>query len=185
MRFLFFFFIIIPIVEMYLLLKVGALIGAGLTIGLVVLTAIIGSYLLRQQGVATLTNAQTRMNSGQMPATELFEGIFLAVGGALLLTPGFVTDTIGFACLIPFTRKALIQQVIKSGAIKMQSQGGFSSGGFHGGFYQGGEGGNNPFANQAGSPFESGTAKKPDISEDGRGHVIIEGDFDKEGKDKP
>jgi UPF0716 protein FxsA len=83
-----------------------------------VLTAFIGVNLLRQQGISTLTRAQTRLNAGEVPATEILEGLFLAVGGALLLTPGFVTDTLGFCCLIRPVRRRLIQRLLQSGMIR-------------------------------------------------------------------
>ena len=105
-------FIIVPIVEMVILIEVGGIIGALPTVGLVLLTAIIGAGMLRQQGAATLLRANQRMASGELPAQEMAEGILLAVGGALLLTPGFVTDAVGFACLIPFTRKWLTRYVV-------------------------------------------------------------------------
>ena len=89
-------FLVIPIIEVYLLIEVGGIIGAGWTILLIVLTAIIGVNLLRQQGVSTLMRANQAMSQGQIPAMEMMEGIFLAVGGALLITPGFFTDAIGF-----------------------------------------------------------------------------------------
>ena len=82
-------FVIMPVVEMWVLVEVGSEIGALTTIGLVLLTAMLGLALLRQQGVSTLMRANQRMQSGQLPAQEMVEGIFLAVGGALLLTPGF------------------------------------------------------------------------------------------------
>ncbi|MCW8196313.1 FxsA family protein [Proteobacteria bacterium 005FR1] len=110
---LFVLFIIIPILEMWLLITVGSHIGALPTIGLVFLTAIIGVTLLRQQGISTLVRANQRMRSGEIPATEMGEGIFLAVGGALLLTPGFITDAVGFACLIPGIRKWLLGRILK------------------------------------------------------------------------
>jgi len=93
---------------MWLLIKVGGLIGALPTIGLVFLTAMIGLSLLRQQGFSTLARARGRMSGGELPAQEMVEGLFLAVGGALLLTPGFVTDALGFACLIPGIRQVII-----------------------------------------------------------------------------
>lgn len=93
---------------MWVLIKVGGVIGALPTIGLVLLTAVLGLALLRQQGFATLLRARQKMAEGQLPAKEMVEGIFLAVGGALLLTPGFVTDAIGFACLLPGIRQLLI-----------------------------------------------------------------------------
>ncbi|MEX1032545.1 MAG: FxsA family protein [Cellvibrionaceae bacterium] len=113
MRILFILFIVVPIVEMWVLIEVGARIGALATIGLVLLTAVIGVGLLRYQGVATLLRANQRLRSGEIPATEMGEGIFLAVGGALLLTPGFVTDSVGFACLIPGIRRWLLGRFLK------------------------------------------------------------------------
>ena len=105
MRFIFALFIAVPIVEMLVLIEVGQQIGALWTIALVLLTAFIGINLLRHQGLATLSRANWRIKSGELPAQEILEGILLAVGGALLLTPGFVTDTIGFLLLIPFLGK--------------------------------------------------------------------------------
>lgn len=125
-------FIVIPIVEMVILIEVGGIIGALPTVGLVLLTAIIGAAMLRQQGAATLLRANQRMASGELPAQEMAEGILLAVGGALLLTPGFVTDAIGFACLIPFTRKWLTRYVVNrmvvTGQMSMGAEWTYSSG---------------------------------------------------------
>lgn len=109
MKFLFILFVVMPVAEITLLIKVGQQIGALYTAALVVLTAIVGSFMLRQQGLSTLFRAQERMNSGQIPLQEMLEGIFLAVGGALLITPGFITDVFGFLCLLPVTRKALVR----------------------------------------------------------------------------
>jgi len=122
-------FLIIPIIEIYLLIKVGEIIGALPTIILVVLTAVIGAGLLRQQGLSTLARFQQNLSTGKLPAQELVEGILLAVGGALLMTPGFVTDTIGFLCLIPFSRKFIAATIIKNSTMKMTSKmGGFTQG---------------------------------------------------------
>ena len=104
MRILFILFVVIPIVEMWLLISVGSYISAFNTIGLVVLTAFIGVTLLRKQGARTLLRARSRINQGEIPAREMVDGLFLGVAGALLLTPGFFTDAIGFACLIPGIR---------------------------------------------------------------------------------
>lgn len=112
MRFLLVLFIIIPVIEITILINVGQAIGAWYTVGLVLLSAFIGVNMLRYQGLSTLARAQQRMNAGQIPGNEMVEGIVLAVGGALLLTPGFVTDVIGFLCLIPYTRKALARHVM-------------------------------------------------------------------------
>ena len=107
-------FLIIPIIEVYLLIEVGGYIGAGWTILLVVTTAVIGVNLLRQQGISTLMRANQVMSQGQVPAMEMLEGLFLAVGGALLITPGFFTDIIGFICLLPFTRRGIIRNLMQS-----------------------------------------------------------------------
>ncbi len=116
-----FLFIIMPIVEMTILIKVGGMIGALNTVGLVLLTAVIGAALLRQQGLSTLLRANQRLNSGELPATEVAEGLILAVGGALLLTPGFVTDGIGFLCLMPGSRHWLAGQALKRMVVAGQS----------------------------------------------------------------
>ena len=108
MRVLFFLFVVLPILEIWLLIRVGGWIGGLPTIGLVLLTAFVGAALLRQQGVATIAQAQQKMQQGTIPVEEMVAGICLAVGGALLLTPGFVTDTIGFCCLIPGLRKVVL-----------------------------------------------------------------------------
>lgn len=125
-----FLFIVMPIAEMAVLIQVGSVIGVLPTIGLVLLTAVIGAALLKQQGLATLTRANQRLNSGELPAKEVAEGLILAVGGALLLTPGFITDTVGFLCLIPGTRHWLVAQAMKRMVIRGQSTGfHWSSGG--------------------------------------------------------
>lgn len=111
MKFLFILFVVLPIVEIMVLIEVGSQIGTLNTAILVVLTALIGSLMLRHQGLSTLFRARERIDSGQLPLQEMLEGICLAVGGALLVTPGFVTDAIGFACLFPLTRLWLVKVV--------------------------------------------------------------------------
>ncbi|WP_028302271.1 FxsA family protein [Oceanospirillum beijerinckii] len=107
-------FITVPLVEMLVLIKVGEQIGALSTIALVILTAAIGISLLKRQGIAMLNRANWKMNQGEIPAKEMAEGIVLAVGGALLLTPGFVTDALGFVCLLPGSRNFLLSKVLKN-----------------------------------------------------------------------
>ncbi len=111
MPLLFLLFVIMPIVEMSILIAVGTRIGALSTIGLVLFTALLGSVMLRQQGLDTLFRARARIDSGEIPAHELIEGLILAVGGALLITPGFVTDFMGFLCLLPQTRHVAIAKL--------------------------------------------------------------------------
>ena len=102
-------FIVVPLVELYFIIVVGEMIGALWTIILVLMTAVIGVNLLRVQGMNTLTRAQHNMAQGQIPAMEMMEGVALAVAGVLLITPGFITDSIGFLCLIPASRQAIIR----------------------------------------------------------------------------
>lgn len=103
-----FIFLLVPIIEIYLLIQVGQVIGAGWTILLVVLTAVVGVWLLRIQGLSTLMRAQKKMQSGELPAVEMLEGMGLVIAGALLLTPGFFTDAFGFILLFPPTRRWLV-----------------------------------------------------------------------------
>ncbi len=116
-RILLLLFISIPVLEIYLLIKVGDSIGAFPTVVLVVLTAVVGVWLLRLQGFATLARVQQSMARGEMPATTIFEGLLLFIAGALLLTPGFFTDAIGFILLIPFTRQWIAGYILRHGAI--------------------------------------------------------------------
>ncbi len=118
-------FIVVPIVELYFLIKVGSIIGVIPTILIVIGTAVLGTALLRQQGLATLQRYQQSLSSGRLPAQEMIEGLALVFGGALLLTPGFVTDIIGFLCLIPITRQAVIRWLLKRvriSGVSMMSQ---------------------------------------------------------------
>lgn len=113
MPYLFLLFVIMPIAEIAVLLQVGGAIGGWTTLGIVVLTAIIGTAMLRHQGLATLNKAQQRMNQGEMPAQQMLEGLLLLIGGVLLLTPGFITDFFGFCTLIPISRQFLANQLAK------------------------------------------------------------------------
>jgi UPF0716 protein FxsA len=115
MPYLFLLFVLMPIVEIAVLIQIGGAIGGWTTVGIVILTAFIGTYMLRQQGIATLAQAQQRMNSGQMPAQQMLEGLFLLIGGLLLLTPGFITDFFGFLCLIPPSRRFLANKLASHG----------------------------------------------------------------------
>lgn len=109
---LFLLFLTMPLAEIYLLLKVGSLIGALPTVGAVVLTAVIGAALVRVQGFSTLAQIRNSIDRGEVPTVALVEGAFLLVAGALLLTPGFITDAIGFACLCPPLRRFLISEYL-------------------------------------------------------------------------
>lgn len=104
---LFSLFLIIPIIEVLLFIAVGARIGVVATVGLVVLTALIGAALVARQGRTTLSEAQADLYDGRFPARPLAHGVMILVAGALLLTPGFLTDAIGFALLVPGVREVL------------------------------------------------------------------------------
>lgn len=104
--------LLVPLIEIYLLIEVGEVIGALPTIGLCVLTALLGGALLKHQGLRTLLSARGALDRGEVPAIQLFEGMVLAVGGVLLMVPGFATDAIGFVCLLPFTRRLVVRGIL-------------------------------------------------------------------------
>jgi len=117
MRVFFLAFLLVPLAEIYLLISVGGAIGAGWTIALVVFTALAGAALVRAQGFATLARARAQLARGQPPALEMLEGLLLFAAGALLLTPGFFTDAVGFALLLPPLRRGLIGRVLGGGRV--------------------------------------------------------------------
>jgi len=150
-------FFTIPLIEIYFLVQVGEQIGAGMTILLVVVTAVIGVTLLREQGVRTLLKANQAMQAGKMPAQEMFDGFILAAVGILLVTPGFFTDGLGFLLLVPSIRKVLLQAILKN--VTMQAHGSFSS---------------------AHYSQKADTEKRVDYSQDAKGRRTIDGDFKRE-----
>ncbi|MFT4608335.1 MAG: UPF0716 protein FxsA [Urechidicola sp.] len=139
-------FLLVPIVEIFFLIQVGGIIGAPWTILLVVLTAVIGVRLLKIQGVSTLTRAQEKMQTGQVPAQEMLEGMGLVVAGAFLLTPGFFTDAVGFLLLLPPTRSWLVRKIVTS----FMSSGRFVQTPFSS---------SRPFNSHSGPPLDSTTKK--------------------------
>ena len=122
---LFAFFLVVPFIEIYVLLQVGSIIGAFPTIFMVVFTAVLGAWLLRRQGFETWRRFQSNLQQGQIPAYEMIEGPILLVGGALLLTPGFFTDFLGFACLIPSLRRRIAQYIIEHHLLVVQGASAF------------------------------------------------------------
>ncbi len=97
-------FTLVPIIELALLIKIGQYIGVGYTLAIVILTGVAGAFLARSQGFTTLRRIQDDVNRGIMPTEEIFNGVMILLGGMLLLTPGLLTDLIGFMVLIPLTR---------------------------------------------------------------------------------
>ncbi len=104
---LFFLFTAIPLLELALLIRVGQEIGSLNTIAIVVITGAAGAWLAKAEGVGVLRRIRESINAGQPPSTELVDGAFVLLGGILLLTPGLLTDVVGFLCLIPLTRRYL------------------------------------------------------------------------------
>ena len=111
-------FIIVPLLEMIVLIEVGSIIGAIPTVFLVVLTATVGIWLLKLEGMQTWARVQQKLAQGAIPETELLEGVMLIVGGALLLTPGFVTDSVGFICLLPGLRRPIARWMIRQAVFR-------------------------------------------------------------------
>lgn len=119
-------FTVVPIVELYILIQIGNEIGAFNTIMLVLITGIVGAVLAKSEGRQIIRNIQQEMNQGKMPGDELINGLCVLVGGAMLLTPGIVTDIFGFILIIPFTRiflikfiKRKIKSMIKEGTVNV------------------------------------------------------------------
>lgn len=106
-RLLFAALIVVPIVEIAVFINIGGVIGLWPTLAVVILTALAGAKLLREQGLATVRRAQHKLASEKLPLEELFEGACILFAGALLLTPGFVTDGVGLALMAPPVRRAL------------------------------------------------------------------------------
>ncbi len=108
---LFILFAVIPVLEIYLLIKIGAFFGTLPTVALLLSISLAGAWLVRQQGFEILRRIQSELAQGRLPAAELLDGAMVLVGGVLLMTPGFFTDFLGLFFLIPFTR-ILIKQVV-------------------------------------------------------------------------
>jgi UPF0716 protein FxsA len=126
LRYILLLIIIVPAAEMGILLASGQIIGVWPTILLIILTGVIGSYLAKKQGIATYYQLQRQMQTGQLPGDALLDGVCILVGGTLLLTPGFITDILGFLLLFPVTRISFkklmtkwIQKRIRNGNMKI------------------------------------------------------------------
>jgi len=106
-------FVIVPVTELYILIEVGKKIGSLTTIGIIILTGIIGAYLVKGQGFMILKKIQNDLNEGIMPGDSLIQGAIILAGGIFLLTPGFVTDILGFIFLIPVSRRVVKKYLLK------------------------------------------------------------------------
>ena len=117
-------FVLVPVMELYILIEAGRIIGIGATIGLIMMTGVAGAWLARSQGLEILRRIQQDTANGQMPARTLIDGALVLVGGLLLLTPGFFTDALGFSLLVPITRElwrkgltAWLEKQIRQGSV--------------------------------------------------------------------
>ncbi len=110
-------FVITPIVEIAVFIEIGGEIGLWPTLAIVIVTAMAGTALLRAQGLATMAQARQSLARGEFPVRQVFDGACLLVAGALLLTPGFVTDGIGLALFLPPVRRLLGRWLLASGRI--------------------------------------------------------------------
>ena len=169
MRFiLFILFIVMPFVEIALLIKLGDILGFWRTIGIVVVTAVVGAYVLQAQGAATLRRVSQSMTSGEPPIKPVVDGFFLAISGAFLLTPGVVTDAIGLLLLVPPVRHAIARwgfgRIVKSGHFTMHT-------------YESGEAREEPTGDAGARP---GPRRRP-APGDG---PVIEGEFEEVEKNK-
>ncbi len=153
----------IAICEIFLIIKVGGAIGFWATVGIVVLTGMTGVWLLRLQGFSLINQVQQKLNRGEMPASEMMEGVALLMGGVMLITPGFITDILGLLLILPLSRKVLIGFVQKrlAASSHIQTTTFFQQGNFG-----------------AGTGYGAAEHQN-DASSDG-GHQVIEGEFTEE-----
>lgn len=121
----------LPVLEIYILVRIGEVIGAGPTIGIIIATTVIGSAILRRQGLETLGRLRASMGRGELPAGEMLESAFLKLASILLILPGLITDTIGFLCLVPPLRRLvanrIVNQLVHSGNLTSHTPSGSDS----------------------------------------------------------
>ena len=122
--------ILVPVVEIYLLIKIGSQIGAVSTILLIFTTAIIGVYYARYEGLNTLKSGFTQLSRNETPAYEVLSGAVIAFAALLLILPGFVTDALGFLLIFPFSRKIIFNKIVKKIKPKENKKNNFIDGDF-------------------------------------------------------
>ena len=115
-------FTVVPLVELFLLVKLGTVVGVGPTIALVLFTGILGAWLARQQGLEVLRRVNEDLSQGRMPTEALMDGVLILIAGAVLLTPGLLTDALGFVLLIPRTRAA-VRKIVAARFARRQQNG--------------------------------------------------------------
>ena len=125
---LFFLFTLVPLLELYLLIRLGAYVGAVDTIAIVIGTGVAGGLLAKSQGLAVLDRMRAELNQGRLPAESLFDGLLILIAGAMLVTPGLLTDGLGLLLLIPWSRQGIkswlkrkMQEKISEGEIHIST----------------------------------------------------------------
>jgi UPF0716 protein FxsA len=114
-------FTLIPILELMILLRLGEIIGIWPTLAIVIGTGVVGAILTKAQGFLILSRIKWELSQGRLPGDELIQGLCVLIGGATLLTPGLLTDTIGFILILPFTRIAIIKWLKKKLASMLEN----------------------------------------------------------------
>lgn len=160
LQFLLLIFILIPIIEIGVFIQVGDILGLGATLAVVFITAIIGVNLLKQQGIRAWQDIQTTTAQGKMPAIEMASAAQLLFAGGLLLTPGFVTDAIGFALMIPAVRYVIAKRLMNRWGAHMTANTFDAS-----------------YGEQSQSHFQHKTSEKPKHERSDKGRVV-EGEFE-------
>ncbi len=149
-------FVIVPAIELYLLIQLGTIIGALETFGIILVTGLIGSYLAKSQGLSVWRRLQARLSTGAVPGQELMDGVIILLSGALLITPGVLTDIVGLLGLFPVTR-TLIRNYLKTLFAKSISTGGIRFKSFSSPYP------NNGFNTRHERPESPHVSKEPDI----------------------
>ena len=179
--FLFLVFIVVPVMELFLLIQVGQLIGTWETVTLVLLTGVVGAYAAKTQGRALLHRFQQQLQQGELPTESLSHGLLILIGGILLITPGLITDTVGLAMILPITRAlflkillGFIQRGLRLGRIHVESH--------HGDFFSGMEWSNIPPQGTSTSPPRKKEIHPPPLKE---ADVINIKSFKQQGNQQP
>lgn len=141
-------FLLFPVLELYVFFKVSTAIGFFPALLLIIASSALGVLVMRVAGLATALRARESLQRGELPAEEMFQGLLLAVGGGLLLVPGFITDVLGLICLLPFTRRLIGRRLRERAEAQAIRQRAFSD---------------DPFAGRPGA--QGGTPRQPNVIE--------------------
>ena len=182
-------FLVVPILEIYVLIQAASVIGGVNAIALMILISAVAAFLVRREGLSLIMRFQQRLGSGELPAKELIDGLLVAIAGALMLTPGFVTDAVGLLCLFPPTRAIIRTFLIARFGSRMTVHGsgfGSAAGGAAGGAGFGGPGFQGPGSPGFGGPgFGGPRFGGPGFGGPGSDDVIDVGDADYERPEDP